>query len=90
MMRRTVAVGMTIGRQAVVFDLFGDQEIFGDLDFLVLGVAREADHLQAVPQGRRDGVQQVRRGQKHHLRQIERHFQVVVRELSVLGRVQGL
>ena len=58
-----------------------------DVDLLVLGVAREADHFHAVEQRRRD-VQRVRRGDEHHVRQVEVDLDVVVAEGVVLLRVE--
>ena len=47
-------------------------------------------HLHAVEQRRRDGVERVGGGDEQHLREVERHAQVVVDEGVVLGRVEHL
>src|SRR5450759_581206 len=77
-------------REAVVVELLGEQESLPDLDLLALGVARQLDHLHPVAQRRRDGVEQVGRGDEEDLAQVERHLEVVVLEGVVLLRVQDL
>src|SRR2546428_516679 len=76
--------------QAVLLDLLRDQVPPGDLDLLLLGVAGQADDLHPVAERRLDRVEQVRRGHEHHVRQIERHVQVMVAERVILLRVQDL
>ena len=66
-----------------------DQVPAGDLHLLVLGVARDADDLHAVHQGRRN-VERVRRGDEHHVREVVVHLQIVIVEGVVLLRVQHL
>ena len=49
---------------------FGDEELLGDLDLLLLGVARELQHFHAVAQRLRDRVQHVGRADEHHVREV--------------------
>ena len=71
-------------------ELLRDQVPLRDLELLLLGVAGELDHLHAVAQRRRDGVEDVRRGDEHDLAEVERHVEVVVLEADVLLRVEHL
>ena len=63
--------------------LLGHQVARGDIELLVLGVTRDADHLETVEQRRRD-VQRVGCGHEHYLGQVEIDFQVMVVEAVVL------
>ena len=62
--------------------------MLGNLNFLVFGVTGNADHFHAVQQRAGDGFELVRGGDEHHLREVDRHFQVVIAELSVLFGVE--
>jgi len=62
----------------------------GDLDLLGLGVAREADDLEAVLQGVGDAVQRVGGGDEEDGGQVEVDIEIVVGEVLVLFRVQDL
>ncbi len=59
-------------------------------DLLVLGVAVELDQLHPVEQRAGDRVEHVRRGQEHHVGQVELDLEVVVAERVVLRRVEHL
>ncbi len=48
--------GQLLGRQPVVLELLGDQELLGDPQLLELGVARQRDDLHPVAEGRWDAV----------------------------------
>ena len=61
-------------------ELLRDEVAPGDLELLLLGVAGELDDLHAVAQRRRDRVEHVGGGDEHHLREVERHVEVVVQE----------
>ena len=74
---------------AVVLLLLGQQVAQRDVDLLVLGVAREADHFHPVEQRRRN-VHRVRGRDEHHVRQVEVDLDVVVAERVVLLRVEHL
>ena len=76
-------------RKAVVLDLLRDEITGGDVELLVLRVAREPDDLHPVEQRRRD-VERVRRGDEHHLGQVVVDLQVMVVEGIVLLRIQDL
>ena len=71
-------------------DLLRDQVALRDLDLLLLGVAGEANHLQAVLQRLRDRVHHVGGGDEEHRRQVELDVEVVVGEGVVLLRVEHL
>ena len=77
-------------RQAVVLDLLVDQVIGGDLQLLFLGVAGDLEHFHAVAQRRRNRIEHVGRGDEQHLRQIERHVEIVIAERVVLLRIEHL
>ena len=66
------------------------QIALGDLDLLVLGIARQLDHLHAVAQRTGDGVEHVGRADEHHARQVERHREIIVAEGRVLLGVEHL
>ncbi len=76
--------------QAVRLELALHQVALGDLELLLFGVAGELDDLHAVAQRPRDGVEHVRRGDEHHVRQVEVDREVVVAEARVLLRVEHL
>ena len=76
--------------EAVRLDLLGEEVADGDLDLLALGVARQADHLEAVLQRLRDRVQHVRGGDEEDRREVELDVEVVVGEAVVLLRVEDL
>ena len=76
--------------QPMLIHLAGDEEPLGDLELLLLNVARELDDLHAVPQGGRDGGEDVGRGDEDHLGQVIGHVQVVVGKGVVLLGVQHL
>ena len=74
----------------MLFDLLGDQVALGDVQLLVARVTRQLEDLQAVLEGRRDGIDLVGRGEEQHLGQIKRHLQEVVAEHVVLLGVRHL
>jgi hypothetical protein len=76
--------------EAVLADLLGQQEAAGDRQRLLAGVAREAQDLEAVLEGRRDRVEVVGGGDEHHLGEVERDLEVVVAEGPVLLGVEDL
>ena len=61
-----------------------------DGDLFVGRVAVEADHLHAIEERRRNGLVNVRRRDKQHLRQVELDVEVVIAEGVVLRRVEDL
>ena len=62
----------------------------GDLHFLGFGVARKFNYFQAVPQGRVNGFQPVRGGNKKHARQIKWQVKIMIGEGAVLLGVENL
>ena len=76
--------------QPVRVHLLRHEEALGDLHLLLLGVTGEVQHLHAVAQGGRDGLERVGGGDEHHLRKVERHIEIVVAEVLVLLRVEDL
>jgi len=76
--------------QAVLPDLPGEEIALGDVELFLHRVAHQLDDLQAVPQGRRDRVEDVGGGDEHHVGKIEGKIQIMVHEGEILGRVQDL
>ena len=74
--------------EAVLLGLARDQEAIRDVDLLLLGVTGEFEDLHAVAQRLRNRIHPVGRGDKEHLRQIERHVEIVIAERRVLLRVE--
>jgi hypothetical protein len=72
----------------VLFQLARHEVALGDLKLLGLGVARQFDHFQPVPQGGMNRVQPVGRGDKQDARQVEWQIQVMIGEGVVLRRVE--
>ena len=71
-------------------ELLRQEVALRDPELLVLGVARERDHVHAVEQRPRDRVERVRGADEEHLREVERQVEVVVAERRVLLRVEHL
>jgi hypothetical protein len=76
--------------EAVRLELAAHQVAARDLDLLLLGVAGELDDLHAVAQRPGDRVELVRGRDEQHLRQVERHAEVVVAERRVLLGIEHL
>ncbi len=75
--------------QAVFLGLLRDQIFVRDVQLFFAGIAGELDDFHAVAQRLRYGVHPVGRGDKKHLREIERHIQVVIAERVVLFWVEN-
>jgi hypothetical protein len=88
--QRLVGHLQLLGAQPRVLPLPRKEEALGDGLLLLLRVAAELHRLHAVVQRRRDVLGVVGRRDEEHLAQVERHAQVVVRELVVLRGVQHL
>ena len=84
------AISMPASCDAVALELARQQEALRDLELLLDRVARQLDHLHAVPQRRRHRVDHVRRRDEEHLRQVEGHLEIVVAELVVLLGIEHL
>ncbi len=78
------------GSEAVSLQLPGNEEVEGNLQLLLLGVAGKLQNLHAVLEGRGNGVQEIRRGDEHNLGEVIAHIQVMVRKRIILLRVQHL
>ena len=76
--------------QAVRRELLRQQVALRDPELLVLGVARELDHVHPVEQRPGDRVERVRGADEEHLREVERQVEVVVAERPVLLGVEHL
>ena len=88
--QRVVADRHVGGGEPVALQLASQQVVARDLHLLVLGVAVEADHLEAVQERAGDGLEHVRRGQEQHVGQVEIDLEVVVAERVVLRGVEHL
>ena len=84
-----MTVDLVVGQRRS-FALPGQQEVTGDRDLVVLGVAVDLNQLHAVQQCRRDVLDHVGGGQEHHIGQVQIQIQVVVAERVVLRRVENL
>src|SRR5436853_496070 len=76
------------GQEPIVAQLPGHEVAPGNLELLTLRVAGEVHHLQPVEQGPRNALREVRRRDEQHLRQVERHSQIMIRERIVLRRIE--
>ena len=76
--------------QAIPLDLSRPEMSAGDRHLLVGGVAVESNHLHAVEQRGRNGVGDVGRCDKQHLREIQFDIEIVIPEGVVLRRVEHL
>ena len=65
---------------AVFSGLLRDQVFVRNVDLLFASVARQFDDLHAIAQRLRNWIHPVCGGNKNHLRQIERHVQVMITE----------
>jgi hypothetical protein len=78
------------GGEAVGGELLGDQVLARDPDLFLVGVAGELQDLHPVAQGSGDRVEGVGGGDEQHLREVEGHPEVVVREGVVLRGIEHL
>ena len=79
-----------VGGQRRPVPLPGQQEVAGDGDLVVLGVAVDLHQLHPVQQRRRDVLDHVGGRQEHHVGQVQIQIEVVVAERVVLRRVEHL
>ena len=77
-----------LSRETVRFELTLDQIALRDLRFLGFRIAGQLDHFHPVAQRRRNRVEHIGRCDEQHLRQIERHAEIVVAERRVLLRIE--
>ena len=64
--------------------------LLGDVKLFLLHIAGDLDDLHPVAQRRRNCLHHIRRGDKHHFREVERNLEVVIAERKVLLRVEDL
>src|SRR6185437_2107783 len=64
-------------RHARLLQLLTHQELLGDFHFLLLGVTVQPQYFHAVLQGGRNGVHNIRGGDKEHLRKVVFDVQVM-------------
>ena len=76
--------------EAVRLELFRDEVSPRDPELLLLGVARQLDHVHPVEQRRRDRLHLVRGADEENLREVERQVEIVVPERRVLLGVEHL
>ena len=74
----------------MVLDLLVDQMVGRDLQLLFFRVPGDLEHFHPVFQRRRYRVEHVRGGDEQHLRQIERHVEIMIPERVVLFRIEHL
>ena len=60
----------------------------GDRELLLDRVPRQTDDLHPVQEGGLDRIEDIRRGDEEHLREVVRHVQIVVSEGEVLLRIE--
>ena len=77
-----------VGPQRIRFNFFWDQVFPRNVHFLVLRIPRQLEHLHAVAQRRRNGLELVRRGDEHDLREVEGYVEIVVPEILILLRIE--
>ncbi len=70
--------------QAILPDLSGDEISLGNIDLFLFCIARKPQDLHPVTQRTGDGIQNVGRGDEHHLAQVKGYVQVMVTELPIL------
>ena len=68
--------------QPVLGELLRKEESSCDVQLFIVGVARELDHLAAIEEWWRDGVERIGRTDKKNLRKIDRYVNVMV--LSII------
>ncbi len=74
--------------QSMFGRLLRHQVFVRDMDLLDLRVTGQLDDLHTIAQRLRNRIDHVCRGDEQHLRQIERHVEVVIAERRVLLRIE--
>ena len=77
-------------QKTVPLELTGPKVALGDLELVLVGIARKLDDLHAGEECGRDRVEDVCRRDEEELREIERNVQIVVAEGMVLLRIENL
>ena len=75
---------------AVLFKLLGNQVLSRDLEFLLMGIASQCDHVHTVRQRFRYCAIIVCRCDKHDIAQIKRHIDIMIVKGGVLLGIQNL
>ena len=78
------------GQQTVLPQHFRQDVAHPDVDFLLQHIARKLDHIHAVQQRTRDLIAHIGGADEKHMREVKRHFQVVIGKSVVLFRVKCL
>ena len=76
--------------ESCLHKLFLHQELFGNFNFLLLGISVEAQYFHPILQSGRNGVHDVRGGNEEDLREVVFDVQIMVDEHEVLLRVEYL
>ena len=74
--------------QTVFLQLLGNQVVFGDHHLFFVSVGAQLNDLHSVKQGPGNGIQCVCSGDKHHIRQVNRNFQVMIPVRTVLFAIE--
>ena len=74
--------------KTVFFKLFRDQVFQSNMQLFILRITADLDHFHTVEQRSRDRLKGVRCSDEHYFRQIQRYFQIMIPEFTVLFAVQ--
>ena len=85
---RMFAEGELFRCKTVFFKLFRDQVFQSNMQLFILRITADLDHFHTVEQRSRDRLKGVRCSDEHYFRQIQRHFQIMIPEFTVLFAVQ--
>ncbi len=77
-------------RKAVLTELFRNEKLLRDHEFLVFGISRQLKYLHPIPKGLVNCLQDISGGDEHHFGKVEPYVDVVVRERKVLFGIQNL
>src|SRR5581483_4003287 len=69
-----------LGGQAVLLELPGNEVALRDFEFLLARIAREVHRLEPIEQRRGNRLEEIRCRDEQHLRKVERHTEVMIRE----------
>ncbi len=76
--------------EPVLLQLLRNQMLRRNVKLFILRIAAHLHYLHTVQKGPRNGLQRIGRSHEEHLRQIQRHLQVMIPESAVLLAVQHL
>ena len=86
--KRGIRDAQLLRRHTRRLELARNEVALRDMELLFLGIARKLDDLHPVKERPRDGVEDVRRTDEHHPREVEREVEIVVSERAVLRRIE--